>query len=81
MSGKNTAVFGIYPDESELAEGIEHLTRNGFREADLSLLLPENLGSKDIGLEKHTKAPEGAVVGGIAGAVGRDPAAAPGEIT
>jgi hypothetical protein len=30
---------------------------------------PENLGSKDIGHEKHTKAPEGGVAGGFAGAV------------
>ena len=69
MPGKNTAVFGLYPDETELAEGIEQLKRNGFRTADLSVLIPENLGSKDIGHEKHTKAPEGAVGGGIAGAI------------
>lgn len=69
MSGKNTAVFGIYPNESEIVEAIEHLTRLGFRPADLSIMLPENLGSKDIGHEKHTKAPEGSVVGGFAGAV------------
>ena len=25
MSGKNTAVFGLYPDEKELVEGIEQL--------------------------------------------------------
>src|ERR1700686_2940401 len=69
MSGKNTVVFGIYPNESEIVEGIEHLTRLGFRPADLSIMLPENLGSKDIGHEKHTKAPEGGVAGGFAGAV------------
>ena len=32
-------------------------------------MLPENLGSKDLGHERHTKAPEGALIGGIAGAV------------
>ena len=69
MSGKNTAVFGIYPDEVELVEAIQHLNQAGFRTTDLSILLPENLGSKDIGHEKHTKAPEGALAGGIAGAV------------
>ena len=69
MSGKNTAVFGIYPDEIELVEAIQQLNQAGFRTTDLSILLPENLGSKDIGHEKHTKAPEGAVAGGIAGAV------------
>ncbi|MEO7651948.1 MAG: DUF3341 domain-containing protein, partial [Bryobacteraceae bacterium] len=61
MSAKNTAVFGLYPDESELVDAIEQLKRIGFRATDLSMLVPENLGSKDIGHEKHTKAPEGAV--------------------
>jgi hypothetical protein len=41
----------------------------GFRETDISVLYPENLGSKDFAHEKHTKAPEGAVAGGGAGAV------------
>jgi hypothetical protein len=68
MPGKNTAVFGLYPDETELVEAVEQLKGAGFRTTDLSILLPENLGSKDIGHQKHTKAPEGAVAGGIAGA-------------
>jgi hypothetical protein len=68
MSGKNTAVFGLYPDETEVVEAIEQLKGVGFRIADLSILFPENPGSKDIGHEKHSKAPEGAVAGGIAGA-------------
>src|SRR2546428_8001315 len=69
MSAKNTAVFGLYPDETELLEAIEELKCAGFRTTDLSMLVPENLGSKDIGHEKHSKAPEGAVAGGIAGAM------------
>jgi hypothetical protein len=69
MSGKNTAVFGLYPDETELVEGIDQLKGAGFRTTDISVLVPENLGSKDIGHEKHTKAPEGALAGGIVGAV------------
>ena len=67
MSAKNTVVFGIYPNESEIVEAIDQLKRLGFRAADLSILLPENLGSKDIGHEKHTKAPEGAVAGAVVG--------------
>ncbi len=69
MSATNTVVFGIYPNESDIVDGIEQLKRLGFRATDLSIMLPENLGSKDIGHEKHTKAPEGAVAGAIAGAV------------
>jgi hypothetical protein len=69
MPGKNTAVFGLYPDETELTEAIEQLKGAGFRTTDLSILLPENLGSKDIGHVKRSKAPEGAVAGGITGGV------------
>lgn len=69
MSHTNSSVFGIYPDESEVLQAIEQLKRTGFRTADLSILVPENLGSKDIGHEKHTKAPEGAVAGSFLGAL------------
>src|ERR1700692_1132405 len=69
MTAKNTVVFRIYPNESELIEAIEGLKLVGFRATDLSIMLSENLGSKDLGHEKHTKAPEGAVAGATAGAV------------
>ena len=73
MSTKNTAVFGIYPDRSAVEEGVEHLRRAGFRSTDISVLFPENMGTKDFAHEKNTKAPEGAtsgvVAGGIAGGV------------
>ena len=41
----------------------------GFRNADISVLLPKNLGSKDLLTEKNTKAPEGATAGAGSGAV------------
>src|SRR4051794_6405004 len=70
---KNTAVFGIYPDRPAVEEGVEHLRRAGFRNTDISVLFPENSGTKDFAHEKNTKAPEGAasgvVAGGIAGGV------------
>ena len=73
MSTKNTAVFGIYPDRLAVEEGVEHLRRAGFRSTDISVLFPENVGTKDFAHEKNTKAPEGAtsgvVAGGIAGGV------------
>jgi hypothetical protein len=40
----------------------------GFRAADISILLPENLGSKDIAVAGASKAPEGATAGGVSGA-------------
>jgi hypothetical protein len=73
MSTKNTAVFGIYPDRVAVEEGVEHLRRAGFRSTDISVLFPENKGTKDFAHEKNTKAPEGAtsgvVAGGLAGGV------------
>jgi hypothetical protein len=69
MSSRNTAVFGLYRDEDEIGEAIAQLKHRGFRTTDVSMLLPENSGTKDLGYEKHTKAPEGAVAGGVAGAV------------
>jgi hypothetical protein len=69
MAGKNTAAFGIYPDEASLRNGVQTLEQNGFRTTDLSVLFPENAGTKDFAHEKGTKAPEGAATGGGAGAV------------
>lgn len=66
---KNISTFGIYPDQDTVNDAIESLKSSGFRHTDISVLFPENLGSKDFGHERHTKAPEGAVAGGGSGAV------------
>ena len=69
MAGKNTAVFGIYPDRVHVEASVDSLMRSGFRPEDISVLLPENIGTKDFAHEKHTKAPEGATTGAGTGAV------------
>jgi hypothetical protein len=69
MSGKNTAVFGIYPQYANLENGVDALKSAGFRSTDISVLFPENLGTKDFAHEKGTKAPEGATAGAGTGAV------------
>jgi hypothetical protein len=69
MAGNNTAAFGIYSDQEAVAEGVEALKRAGFRNVDISVLFPQNAGSKDLAHEKHTKAPEGAVAGASTGAI------------
>jgi hypothetical protein len=69
MADRQTAVFGIYRNSLEASEGADALLRAGFRKSDISALMPENYGNKDIGHEKHTKAPEGAVAGAGAGAI------------
>jgi hypothetical protein len=69
MAGKNTAVFGIYRDRQHVEEAVDMLLDNGFRSEDISVLLPDNVGTKDFAHEKNTKAPEGATTGATTGAV------------
>src|SRR6266404_5566976 len=66
---KNTAVFGIYRDQVTVSEAVEGLKQAGFRSTDISVLLPENTGTKDFAHEKHSKAPEGAMAGASSGAI------------
>ena len=65
----NTAVFGLYPNQTSLQEGVEALRKAGFRATDISVLFPENVGTKDLAHEKGTKAPEGVAAGATTGAV------------
>jgi hypothetical protein len=69
MAGKNTAVFGIYPSYAAVENGVDALKTAGFRNTDISVLFPENVGSKDFAHEKGTKAPEGASTGAGTGAL------------
>src|SRR6202142_2880173 len=69
MSDKKTAVFGIYSTLSSADHATDTLVRSGFSPSDISALLPENLGSRQIGTAKATKAPEGAATGAGSGAV------------
>jgi hypothetical protein len=69
MSGKNTAVFGIYPDRPAVEEAVDHLRTAGFRSTDISVLFSDNQGTKDFAHEKNTKAPEGVTTGVVAGGI------------
>src|SRR5438034_3106384 len=69
MAGKNTAVFGIYRTRAATEQGVDALIQDGFRKEDISVLLPENVGTKDFVHKKDTKAPEGATAGATTGAV------------
>src|SRR5947209_5236658 len=67
MAGKNTAVYGIYRTR-ELAEtAVDRLIASGFRNEDISVLLQDNVGTKDFAHKKDTKAPEGTTTGAVAG--------------
>lgn len=66
---KNISVFGIFPSRSMLETSIAALRESGFRSIDISVLLPENYGNKDIAVERSSKSPEGAAAGAASGAV------------
>jgi hypothetical protein len=69
MASKKTAVFGIYSTRGQVETAADLLARSGFPVTDISVLLPESLGNKDMGTEKATKAPEGAAAGAGSGAI------------
>jgi hypothetical protein len=70
MSGKKIGVFGIYASRLAVENATDSLITAGFPASNISVLMPETLGgSKDMGTEKSTKAPEGAAAGVTAGGV------------
>src|ERR1044071_833884 len=69
MAGKNTAAFGIYRDRVSVENAVDALRAADFRNTDISVLFPDNEGTKDFAHEKHTKAPEGTATGATSGAV------------
>ena len=65
----NTAIFAIFRDQTHAEAGVASLVQAGFRRDDVSVLLADSSGTKDLAHEKHTKAPEGAAAGAGAGVV------------
>lgn len=64
---KKIAVFGLFDDRASLERAIDGLRTEGFRESDISALLPDRAQTAEVAHEKHTKAPEGALTGAAAG--------------
>jgi hypothetical protein len=69
MSGKNTAVFGIYPHQASVESGVNALKAAGFSNNDISVLFPQSDSTKEFAHDKATKAPEGATAGAGTGAL------------
>src|ERR1700690_2806801 len=69
MAGKNTAAFGIYRTQADVEYAVDLLRAEGFRNTDISVLFPENQGTKDFAVEKNTKAPKGTAAGATTGLV------------
>ena len=65
----NTAVYGIYKTRTQVETAVDQLKAAGFRNTDISVLFPANVGTKDFAHEKDTKAPEGTATGAVTGGV------------
>jgi hypothetical protein len=69
MAGKNTVVYGLCANRGIAENAVDQLIANGFRTEDISVLLQDNVGTKDFAHEKATKAPEGTTTGVVTGGV------------
>src|SRR5690348_4917451 len=61
------AVYGIADSTVQAETIVSGLQAAGFANSDISVLFPDKQGTRDFAHEKHTKAPEGATTGGLAG--------------
>ena len=61
--------YGIYPDRAAFERALESLRAAGFRNSDISAILPDrDRTSRDLVAEINTKAPEGVTAGATTGA-------------
>ena len=61
--------YGIYPDRLAFERALEALRAAGFRNSDISAILPDRDGTtRDLAAEINTKAPEGFTTGASTGA-------------
>ena len=62
-------VLGIYRNRLALESAVGELRAAGFRNSDISALLPSSSTSRDFAHTRSTKAPEGATFGAASGAI------------
>jgi len=60
-------VFGIFNNRTDLERAVDVLKSKGFRNNDISALMPDTQSTKEFAHEKATKAPEGATTGVASG--------------
>src|SRR5512133_2569064 len=63
------SVFGIATTHGQAERIVEQLQGQGFAASEISVLMPDKGGTRDVGHVKATKAPEGATTGGATGGV------------
>jgi hypothetical protein len=66
---RNYVVLGIFRSRHDLESGVTTLRANGFRNADVSALMPSPEAVQDLAHQAGSKAPEGATAGLAAGAI------------
>jgi hypothetical protein len=63
------AVFCIAKNEVQVEAIVNRLKTAGFSPNEISVLFPDQAGTRDFAHEQHTKAPEGAAMGAGTGGV------------
>ena len=61
------SVFGIATTHGQAERIVEQLQAEGFAASEISVLMPDTGGTRDIGHVTATKAPEGATTGAASG--------------
>ncbi len=69
MPNRNTAAFGVFPSRADAEECVNNLIAEKFRNEDISILMSESEVADQLGMEKGSKAPEGATTGAATGGV------------
>jgi len=64
-----TSVFCLTKNTLQAERIVERLRSTGFSDNDISVLFPDEAGTKTFAHEHHTKAPEGAATGAVSGGV------------
>src|ERR1051325_1324106 len=63
------SVFGIATSLGQAEQIVRQLQSQGFATSEISVLMPDTGGTRDVGHVKATKAPEGATTGAATGGV------------
>src|SRR4051812_2022402 len=63
------SVFGIATTQGQAERIVQQLQAQGFATSEISVLMPDTGGTRDVGHVKATKAPEGATTGAATGGV------------
>src|SRR2546427_9998301 len=61
------SVFGIATTHGQAERIVQQLQGQGFATSEISVLMPDTGGTRDVGHVKATKAPEGATTGAATG--------------